>query len=338
MTSASSPIRHPDAGSAQVMTKRAWWLVVLNFVVPGSAQVLAGNRRLGRFGLRATLALVALAVVLGVVYLVQPEIVLTVFTNSIGLWVLALALVFLALLWVVLTIDTLGVSGRGRAQAQRVDGEHNPEQGQEDQRERQDPQADRVGEHGQHDFRPDQVDDAEDDGERNQGQGRPQAESAESTVAGQHLRRTRHDEIEYDEPPGPLGHDLRGAGIRMPYRAARARHSRVCRSRFFCSTWAASASAYSASFTRSESSAVARIFTAIRPALRAPPIETVATGTPAGICTIERSESSPSRRPSGTGTPTTGSVVTEASMPGRCAAPPAPAMMTLRPRAWALLP
>jgi LCP family protein required for cell wall assembly len=115
MTSASSPIRHPDAGSAQVMTKRAWWLVVLNFVLPGSAQVLAGNRRLGRFGLRATLALVALAVVLGVVYLVRPEIVLTVFTNSIGLWVLALALVFLALLWVVLTIDTLRLSRLVRA-------------------------------------------------------------------------------------------------------------------------------------------------------------------------------------------------------------------------------
>ncbi len=51
MTSVSNPIRHPDVGSAQVMTRRAWWLVVLNFLIPGSAQVLAGNRRLGRFGL-----------------------------------------------------------------------------------------------------------------------------------------------------------------------------------------------------------------------------------------------------------------------------------------------
>ena len=34
----------------------------------------------------------------------------------------------------------------------------------------------------------------------------------------------------------------------------------------------------------------------------------------------------------GTGTPITGSGVTEASMPGRCAAPPAPAMITLSPR------
>ena len=34
----------------------------------------------------------------------------------------------------------------------------------------------------------------------------------------------------------------------------------------------------------------------------------------------------------GTGTPMTGSGVAEATMPGRCAAPPAPAMMTSMPR------
>ena len=36
-----------------MMTKRGWWLVLLNLLVPGSAQVLAGNRRLGRIGLGA---------------------------------------------------------------------------------------------------------------------------------------------------------------------------------------------------------------------------------------------------------------------------------------------
>ena len=78
-----------------------------------------------------------------------------------------------------------------------------------------------------------------------------------------------------------------------------------------------------------------RIRTASSPALRAPPIETVATGTPPGICTIDSSESMPSRYCSGTGTPITGSGVTDASMPGRCAAPPAPAMITRRPRSAA---
>ncbi len=51
--------------------------------------------------------------------------------------------------------------------------------------------------------------------------------------------------------------------------------------------------------------------------MRAPPTATVATGTPEGICTIESRESRPSRCFSGTGTPITGSGVTDASMPGQ---------------------
>ena len=91
-------------------------------------------------------------------------------------------------------------------------------------------------------------------------------------------------------------------------------------------------------FVRSASSEAARMRTASRPALRALPTATVATGTPAGICTIESSESMPSRYFRATGTPITGSGVTAASMPGRCAAPPAPAMITRSPRPAASLP
>ncbi len=107
MTSASSPIRHPNVGSERVMTKRAWWLVLLNFVLPGSVQVLAGSRRLGRFGLRATFTLLFLGVVAGVVYLLWPEVILTALTNTIGLWVAAALLVFYAVVWLILTMDTL---------------------------------------------------------------------------------------------------------------------------------------------------------------------------------------------------------------------------------------
>ena len=39
----------------------------------------------------------------------------------------------------------------------------------------------------------------------------------------------------------------------------------------------------------------------------------------------------PSKVFSGTGTPITGSVVREATMPGKCAAPPAPAIITFVP-------
>jgi len=89
------------------MTKRAWWLVVLNLLIPGSAQVLAGNRRGGRFGLGATLVLWVVVVVVVLLYFLNRTVLLTVFTNSIVLWIVVAALIFYAVLWIVLTFDTL---------------------------------------------------------------------------------------------------------------------------------------------------------------------------------------------------------------------------------------
>ena len=64
------------------------------------------------------------------------------------------------------------------------------------------------------------------------------------------------------------------------------------------------------------------------PRSTAPPIAIVATGTPGGICAIESSESMPLSAFDSTGTPITGSCVLAAIIPGRCAAPPAPAIIT----------
>ena len=80
------------------------------------------------------------------------------------------------------------------------------------------------------------------------------------------------------------------------------------------------------------SSLVARICTASKPALAPPPMATVATGTPRGIWTIDSNASRPFREVVDTGTPITGNGVYAASMPGRWAAPPAPAMSTFSPR------
>jgi LCP family protein required for cell wall assembly len=107
MSIAASPIRFPDLASRTVMTRRAWWLVALNFLIPGSPQVLAGSRRLGRFGLGATLTLWFLAIVALVAWLLWPVVLYTVMSTTITLWILAAVLVFYAALWVVLTFDTL---------------------------------------------------------------------------------------------------------------------------------------------------------------------------------------------------------------------------------------
>lgn len=58
---------------------------------------------------------------------------------------------------------------------------------------------------------------------------------------------------------------------------------------------------------------------------------------PLGICTMDSKESFPDSALDFTGTPTTGNGVKAATMPGRWAAPPAPAMMTLMPRSAAVV-
>lgn len=103
----TTPVRNPDLTSREVMTKRAWWLVVLNVLIPGSAQVLAGSRKLGRFGLGATLLLWAALIALLVGWFAAREFTITLLTNYWMLWVLQLGLVFYAVLWLILTVDTL---------------------------------------------------------------------------------------------------------------------------------------------------------------------------------------------------------------------------------------
>jgi hypothetical protein len=112
------PLRYPDAGSREVMTRRGWWLVILNFLIPGSAQAAAGNRRLARFGLGATMLMWALVVLGLAAALLWPT---GAFGFVTGAWIpnwlallRALPLLLIqglfiayAILWVVLAIDTL---------------------------------------------------------------------------------------------------------------------------------------------------------------------------------------------------------------------------------------
>ena len=105
--SASNPVRYPDVHEPAIMTKRAWWLVALNFLIPGSAQLLAGNRRLGRLGVRATALLWLLAIVALIVLLVAPPVLIGIAANPIALTVGQVLLAGYAVLWIVLTFDTL---------------------------------------------------------------------------------------------------------------------------------------------------------------------------------------------------------------------------------------
>ncbi|WP_225792844.1 LCP family protein [Agrococcus sediminis] len=116
-----TPLRHPDSRRPDVMQRRGWWLVLLGLLLPGSAQALAGDRRLGRVGIVATLGLLALAAVALLLWFAWRSALLTVVGNSIGLLVVEVLLIAYAVLWLVLGLDTLRlarlpkVAGRARA-------------------------------------------------------------------------------------------------------------------------------------------------------------------------------------------------------------------------------
>lgn len=105
--SAPASIRAPDGLSSRDMTKRAWWLVALNLLLPGSAQLVAGNRRLGRVGVATTFVLWAVVLTVAIVAAANRETLLSIFTNTLTLTVIQIALGIYVVLWVVLTLDTL---------------------------------------------------------------------------------------------------------------------------------------------------------------------------------------------------------------------------------------
>ena len=108
------PLRNPDLDSPPLMTKRARWLVVLGFLLPGSAQLLAGNRKLGRVGLSATIILiVALLAALGGLLFARVA-TLSFFTNSFVLLALQILLIAYAVLWLVLGLNTLKLTRLSR--------------------------------------------------------------------------------------------------------------------------------------------------------------------------------------------------------------------------------
>jgi LCP family protein required for cell wall assembly len=102
----ADPVRAPETGTVPQRTKRAWILLALTLFIPGGAQVVAGDRRLGRAALRVTLTVWALAVVALVLFFVNRGLLLRIGANT---WVQLAGIVALAALaigWAVLWVDT----------------------------------------------------------------------------------------------------------------------------------------------------------------------------------------------------------------------------------------
>ena len=75
------PLRDPGSLTPAMRSRRAVTLLLMTLVVPGSAQVTAGNRRFGRLGLRIWFGLLGLGVLLGVIYFLDRPFVIGLFTD-----------------------------------------------------------------------------------------------------------------------------------------------------------------------------------------------------------------------------------------------------------------
>jgi LCP family protein required for cell wall assembly len=103
----TDPVRYPSGAAAPVLTKRAFALVLMTLLVPGSAQIVAGDRRLGRMALRVTLTVWLLAVLAAVLLLVSRSTLINLITNPITSLLLIIGMAALAVGWAALFINTL---------------------------------------------------------------------------------------------------------------------------------------------------------------------------------------------------------------------------------------
>jgi LCP family protein required for cell wall assembly len=91
--------------AARVRYRRAMMLMAMTLVVPGSAQLVAGNRRVGQVAMRIWLALVAFAVVSIPLGLVSHQYVFWLASDTALLQLLRFVLMALAIGWAALLVD-----------------------------------------------------------------------------------------------------------------------------------------------------------------------------------------------------------------------------------------
>ncbi|MCX6486350.1 MAG: LCP family protein [Rhodoluna sp.] len=96
------------------MRKRAWWLLILGGIFPGTAQILGGNRRLGRFAIRFTLINVGLVALATLVFFINRSWLIGLATVPFITTVLGWYLWFFGALFALVMLDALRLAQLGR--------------------------------------------------------------------------------------------------------------------------------------------------------------------------------------------------------------------------------
>ncbi len=110
-----------SAAAGRVRFRRALTLMALTVMAPGSAQVAAGNARVGRIAMRCAVAALVFVVTLVVVGLITPQTLIGVFTDLWFLTALRIGLVAGAIGWAFLIVDAWRIAEPlGLPQGQRL--------------------------------------------------------------------------------------------------------------------------------------------------------------------------------------------------------------------------
>ncbi|MBL8932276.1 MAG: LCP family protein [Kineosporiaceae bacterium] len=101
----TEPLRRPDALPVRQRVVRAVFLVLLTLVVPGAAQIAAGNRWVGRLAVRIWLSVLGVVVALAGLWFLSRTVVLHLATSWLVLSLVAIFLSLVGIAWPVLVVD-----------------------------------------------------------------------------------------------------------------------------------------------------------------------------------------------------------------------------------------
>lgn len=105
----TDPVRFPESANAPMRTKRAWMLLFMTLFLPGSAQIVAGNKKLGRLALRIT-AVVWLVVIAAVVLaMTKLDSLLNLLTDPLSAMAIIVGLAAVAVGWAFMFLNTLKI-------------------------------------------------------------------------------------------------------------------------------------------------------------------------------------------------------------------------------------
>ncbi|MEA5456205.1 LCP family protein [Sinomonas sp. JGH33] len=103
----TQPLRHPEQAPPGIRSKRAFSLLALTLVAPGSAQLVAGSRVFARRALTVTFAVWLVLLLTLVVGFINRSLLLNLVTDPVASAVLIGVLLMLALGWALVWLDTL---------------------------------------------------------------------------------------------------------------------------------------------------------------------------------------------------------------------------------------